>query len=187
MQRHASDKTDRTMTAGLLITLIVSAAPIVAFLVHSARESGRNAEVRVSSSTAAPRNAIVALDGRLRFEDVARQSREFIGYWHSVRLTPEQEAIKAEALTKRPAACCRSSNAYTCCCHCNLSKTVWGLSNYAIATHHLNAKELSRLVDQWLAFANPSGYSGTTCYVDGCGRQFHANGCGGMSESNLVL
>jgi hypothetical protein len=130
---------------------------------------------------------IAVLDGRLKFDDVERQSREFIGYYHSIHLTPDQEETKAEALNGRPAACCRDSNARTCCCECNLSKTVWGLTNLAIARHHANADQVHEVVDAWLVFVNPGGYDGKTCYRGGCALPGDQKGCGGMSEDEIYL
>lgn len=129
----------------------------------------------------------VVLGGRLRFDDATRQAHEFIGYYNSIHLSPEQEALKSAVLQKRPAACCKNSNAYTCCCTCNLSKTVWGLSNYAIAELHVNARELNEVIDGWHVFVNPSGYERDTCYTGGCSLPGKQNGCGGMTEQELSL
>lgn len=135
----------------------------------------------------APKWTVSALGGKLVFNDVAKQSREFIDYYHTIKLTPEQEAIKAEVLEAMPAACCSGSSAYTCCCPCNLSKTLWGLSNYVIAMKGANAAQLKDVVDAWIGFTNRNGYSGNACYSDGCERAFDHNGCGGMEEGRLVL
>lgn len=141
-----------------------------------------------SATAAQPsRGQRTALGGKLRFTDAGVQAREFIGYNSSIQLTAEQEAVKREVLAAMPAACCRDSNAYTCCCGCNLSKSVWGLSNYVLTTHHATADQLLEVVNTWKEFANPAGFSGSSCYSGGCSLPFHQNGCGGMSESNVVL
>ena len=130
---------------------------------------------------------VCVLGGRIRFHDVASQSREYIGYYNSIHLSPHEESIKASALKSRPAACCIKSDAYTCCCTCNLSKTVWGLTNYAIATYHADADQVQEVVDGWLSFVNPAGYDGAACYRGECSRTGHEKGCGGMTEGELSL
>ena len=125
--------------------------------------------------------------GSLVFHDAVAQSREFIGYYHTIELTPEQEAIKKEVLGSMPAACCSGSSAYTCCCPCNLSKTIWGLSNYAIAKQAADARQLRALVDAWMGFVNPDGYRGNACYQGGCDSSLSGGGCGGMQEEKLKV
>jgi hypothetical protein len=118
----------------------------------------------------------------LRFTDVARQTAEFIGYYKSIQLSPEQEAVKKEALTALPAPCCSDNTAFTCCCPCNSAKAWWGLSHYLIARKGYNAAQVKTKVAEWFKFINPSGFPGDTCSTGGCGRPFHKAGCGGMGE-----
>lgn len=125
------------------------------------------------------------LGGKIVFKDASAQSREYIGYYHTVQLSAEQEAVKKEVLAAMPAACCNDSTAYTCCCACNLSKTIWGLSNYVIAKHGAGAKELKPVVDAWLAFVSPNGFAGNTCHRGGCEASMARGGCGGMNEHAL--
>lgn len=134
-----------------------------------------------------PKRTAAALGGTLLFNDAEKQSREFIGYYHTITLTPEQEGIKKEVLSAIPAACCSGSTAYTCCCPCNLSKTIWGLSNYVIARRGADAKQLRGVVDGWTAFINPDGYTGSSCYRGGCDGSLSGGGCGGMKEDKLVV
>ena len=137
---------------------------------------------------AAPERAsVTALGGTLVFRDPAAQSREFMGYYHTIDLTPEQEAIKKEVLGAMPAACCSGSTAYTCCCPCNLSKTIWGLSNYAIAKHGADATQLHAAVDAWMGFINPDGFRGNACYQGGCEGSISGGGCGAMTEEKLTV
>lgn len=140
-----------------------------------------------TQAASAPKWTTSALKGALQFTDAEMQPREFISYYHTIQLTPEQEAIKAQVLKAMPAACCSGSSAYTCCCPCNLSKTLWGLSNYVIAKKGVNAAQLKEVVDSWMAFTNQNGYSGDSCYKGGSEREFHNNGCGGMDESKLSV
>ncbi|RMH19471.1 MAG: hypothetical protein D6696_10490 [Acidobacteria bacterium] len=123
----------------------------------------------------------------LVFTDVRAQTAEFIGYESSIELTAEQEAIKKEALTAIPAPCCSDNTAYTCCCPCNMSRSVWGLSNYLIAERGYGVEELRAKVEEWIDFINPQGFSGDVCYTGGCNRPFAKNGCGGMSPSHQVF
>ncbi len=134
-----------------------------------------------------PARELKALDGKLLFKDALAQSREFMGYYHAIELTPEEEAIKKQVLGAMPAACCSDSTAYTCCCPCNLSKTIWGLSNYVITEHDVNAKELRGVVDTWMAFVNPNGYTGNACHTGGCNGSLSGAGCGGMQEDKLTV
>lgn len=129
---------------------------------------------------------VTVLGGKISFHDPRAQSEEFIGYYHSINLTPVQEAIKKAALGPMSAACCRESSAYTCCCPCNLSKTVWGLSNKAISQYGANAHRVQQIVESWLAYVNPeSGFSGDSCYKGGCANPAHRGGCAAMEESKL--
>lgn len=130
---------------------------------------------------------LAALDGKLLFNDALAQSREFMGYHHTIELTPAQEAIKKQVLGAMPAACCSDSTAYTCCCPCNLSKTIWGLSNYVIARHGADARQLRGVVDTWMAFVNPNGYTGDACHRGGCNGGLSGGGCGGMQEDKLTV
>lgn len=127
-----------------------------------------------------------SLANGVSFHDLESQMKEFIRYERTIELTPEQEAIKKAALERTPAVCCDDYTAYTCCCNCNLSKSLWGLANYLIAVHGMNAEQVSEAAGRWIAFTNPSGYTGNACYTGGCGRAPHANGCGGMDESDVV-
>lgn len=182
-----SQKT-RFFTPGGIVGAALLVAALAAWPVYWwQHDTSHHSRAAAVPRPAAPGTAEVLLAGKLRFTDVAAQSREFIGYHSTIHLTAAQEAIKREVLEAMPAACCRNSNAYTCCCTCNLSKTVWGLSNYVLAQHGASADQLRQVLRAWYDYTNPGGYSGDVCYDGGCSRAFHENGCGGMSESNVVL
>jgi hypothetical protein len=121
-----------------------------------------------------------------RFHDVAAQSIKFISYSKSIALTAEQQDLRDRVLAKIPAPCCKEFPLSTCCCPCNLAKSVWGLSNYLIVEKNASAEQLDRTVKLWLGFTNARGYSGDACDIGGCDRAFSANGCGGMDERNLL-
>lgn len=124
----------------------------------------------------------------VEFTDVESQTREFIGYYHSIQLTPEQEAIKKEALSAIPAPCCSDNTAYTCCCPCNMSKSTWGLSNWLITEKGADALQVRKAAEEWVSFINPDGFSGDVCYTrGGCMRAFADNGCGGMSDQQVIF
>lgn len=125
-------------------------------------------------------------DTKVEFTDVRKQAEEFIGYYQTIQLTPEQEKIKRVALSNLPAPCCMDNSAYTCCCVCNLARTIWGLSAHLITERGFDADPLRAAVVDWVRFVAPDGYSGDACYRGGCTRSFDKNGCGGMDASRLI-
>ena len=124
-------------------------------------------------------------DGEIVFSDVQSQTGQFMDWERTIRLTPEQEAIKKQALGAMPAPCCSDNSAYTCCCPCNLSRTIWGLANYLIAEQGAGVKKVQAKTTEWVAFVNPEGFSGDVCYRGGCPRPFKNNGCGGMKANQV--
>jgi hypothetical protein len=150
------------------VSLLILGAPLCAALAL---------EHAASSRSAAP----------VRFFDAPSQAAEFIGYNRSITLTPGQQKLRERALAAMPAACCDKFSQATCCCPCNLAKTVWGLSSYLIARQHAGVAEVRTATRDWLKFVNPKGFTGDICdSPGGCGRTFSANGCGGMDERNLL-
>ena len=121
------------------------------------------------------------------FDDVKARTTEFIAWSNTIRLTPEQEKTKRQALGSIPAPCCAEYSIATCCCPCNLAKTVWGLANYAIARLGYDTAQTRALTVEWLQATNPAGYSGDSCHRGGCPKRFSANGCGGMKEDAVVF
>ena len=122
----------------------------------------------------------------IEFTDVQKQTLQFIDYYETIELTREQDQIKFDALTELPAVCCASNSAYTCCCVCNLSRTVWGLTAYLITERDYDTKQIQAAVKKWTKFVNSEGFSGDTCFKSGCGRSFENNGCGGMNPRRLA-
>ena len=137
------------------------------------------------------REAIEPLDARaaanepIEFVDARKQAAKFIAYYHSIRLTPEQAAIKKQALSTIPAPCCEDYSIATCCCPCNLAKSVWGLTHHVIADEGYDADEVKEVVGEWIGFTNERGYAGDACYNGRCGRPFSQDGCGGMNEDRI--
>jgi hypothetical protein len=123
----------------------------------------------------------------LSFVDAASQAAEFIGYNRTIALSAEQKNFRDRALSALAAPCCSKFSAATCCCPCNLAKSIWGLSNYLIVERKAGEKQIQKSVHDWLAFVNTKGFSGDVCdTAGGCGRTFSQNGCGGMNEKNLA-
>lgn len=124
---------------------------------------------------------------RPTFTDVKARTSEFIGWSKTILLTPQQEKTKLEALGGIPAPCCKEYSIATCCCPCNLAKTVWGLANHAIARLGYDAAQTRALTLEWIRVTNPAGYSGNACHRGGCSKPFSTNGCGGMKENAIVF
>jgi hypothetical protein len=122
----------------------------------------------------------------LVFADARAQAKEFIGYYRSIKLTLEQERIKVEALAALPAPCCSEYTMATCCCPCNLAKSVWGMSAWLITEQGHGVEQVRQAAKEWIAFINPNGFTGGACSDGGCRRPFEHNGCGGMNGSELL-
>jgi hypothetical protein len=123
--------------------------------------------------------------GDLELYDARSQASEFISYYHSIALSPEQEKIKHHALSAIPAPCCEDYSIATCCCPCNLAKSVWGLSHFLIAEQGYDASKVKEAAEQWISFTNKSGYAGDACYKGRCNQSFEKDGCGGMDEKRI--
>lgn len=110
----------------------------------------------------------------------------YIAYYKSIPLTPEQEKVKAEALETIPAPCCKDFSIATCCCPCNLAKSVWGLAHYLIAVRGQGAGEVRKAARRWLTAANPAGSAGDACDAGRCALPSHEDGCGGMDDRKVL-
>lgn len=142
----------------------------------------------ISTAALAPAEGIAAsgTTQEMEFTDVRQQALQFIDYNNSISLTKQQEAVKREALTAIPAPCCSQYTAHTCCCPCNMAKTIWGLTNFLIAEQGYSADQVREKVTEWIQFINPSGFSGDACFTGRCDKPFNDNGCGGMDESKVI-
>ncbi len=121
------------------------------------------------------------------FEGSREEVLKLMGYYESIRLTPEQEQIREQALGPVPAYCCKNFSAATCCCECNLSRSLWGLSKYLIVEQNAGALEVREAVRSLTQVLNPSGYEGNTCPTGRCNLPFKEGGCGGMDKNRLML
>lgn len=118
--------------------------------------------------------------------DFRAEAAQYIGWYNYYRLTPEQEKIKNDALSRMPAPCCSDNTMATCCCPCNMAKAVWGLSAHLIVEKGYDADQLEKAARQWLSDIKPNGVSGKACYNGGCNRSFEHDGCGGMEEGYIL-
>ncbi len=125
-------------------------------------------------------------------------TQRFIDYHATLSLTPEQERVVKDALSPFGAPCCDDNPMSTCCCDCNLARSVWGLSGYLVAKRNYGVEQVRDSALKWLRFiqsdyyvgqeledrgVNPNRYDlprGDTCYIGDCELPFTADGCGGM-------
>ena len=131
--------------------------------------------------------APVAGRGPEAFTGSLDEIKTFIGFYHSIRLSPEQERLKVEALSAMSAPCCSKYSLATCCCPCNMAKAAWGLAARLITEKGYNAEQIRQAEASWLKQVNPNGFSGDSCFTGGCTRPMRANGCGGMKEESIVF
>lgn len=126
-------------------------------------------------------------DDRSPARTVRARAEQYIDYWNAIKLDTDQERVKDEALQAIKAPCCSQYSMATCCCPCNLAKSVWGLSHYLIARKGYTAPQVKKAVLQWLEAINPSGFTGNACFTGGCKRPFAKNGCGGMEAAQVIV
>ncbi len=130
-------------------------------------------------------------------------TQQFISYYNATRLTPAQKSIMQDALLPLKAPCCDDNSMATCCCPCNLAKSVWGLSSYLIVEKNYDADQVRESALEWLHFihsnyyiiqelksrgVDPATYGlshENPCYVGKCELPFMQGGCGGMGDLRL--
>lgn len=115
------------------------------------------------------------------------EMQTFIGYHETIRLSPEQERLKVEALSAMPAPCCSRYSLATCCCPCNMAKAAWGLAAWLITEKGYDAEQVRQAEADWLKVGNPRGFSGDSCFSGGCTRPMRENGCAGMKQDSIVF
>ena len=113
--------------------------------------------------------------------ELRERTARLVEHSSSIRLTPEQQSVKREALAGIPAPCGDGNSLAMACCRCNLGKSIGGLAS-ELAAGGADVGRVREAVHEWLAETNPSGYSGTACSRKRCERPFHADGCGGMKD-----
>ncbi len=119
-------------------------------------------------------------------DDLRLRTEELIGYSKTVTLSPEQERVKADALTSIKAPCGDRNSLAVRCCPCNLGRSIVGLANHLIAREGADAPRVREAVLDWIRRTNPSGYSGAACDRKRCDQPFRKDGCGGMTDARLV-
>lgn len=159
-------------TYAILGTAVLAAAALFAFQLAGAAQAASKP---------------LTTAGGVELHDVEAQTKQFIRYNEEIQLTPAQERIRVEALSAIPAPCCSDNSAATCCCPCNMAKSVWGLSKYLITEKGAGVAEVRQAAQDWFQFINPEGFSGDVCYIGGCNRAFDENGCGGMRHDRPVF
>ena len=128
-----------------------------------------------------------AAEDLLAFTGDRAEAERLIAHYQEIELTPEQEAVRVAALEAIPAACCKEFSAATCCCECNLSRAIWGLSKVLITTLGYDAAQVRAAVTDYYAAVNPDGFPGDSCGTGKCGIPFAQGGCGGMRADQLVF
>ena len=138
-------------------------------------------------------------------------TQQFIDWYNSIALSAEEQAMRDAALSSLVAPCCDDYPMSTCCCECNLARSVWGLSAYLITEKGYEVGQVQEASSQWLHFIRPDYYVASalveeginprqfgfttedSCYTGGCNLPFysrtssgHLGGCGGMEELVLV-
>lgn len=120
------------------------------------------------------------------YEGSEQDVLDLMAFYKSIELSPEQEQVREAALRDMPAPCCSNFSAATCCCECNLSRSLWGLAKHLIADRGADAGQVRSAVESWVAALNPEGYEGRTCSTGQCNLPFKEDGCGGMAETHLI-
>lgn len=118
-------------------------------------------------------------------EEVRERAREYIHHYQTISLTGAQKAVRDEALSALPAPCCSQFTMATCCCECNLAKSVWGMANQLIVEEGAGVEAVRAAAEEWIETMNPDGFSGKSCFNGGCQRSFEHDGCGGMDASRV--
>jgi len=134
-------------------------------------------------------------------------TQQFINWYNSIALSAEEQATRDSALSSPVAPCCDKYPMSTCCCECNLARSVWGLSAYLITEKGYGVEQVQEAASQWLHFIRPDYYVGRaleeeginperlgfttkdSCFADRCDYPFyietsssHLGGCGGMKD-----
>ena len=121
-----------------------------------------------------------------QFSGSRTEVQALMQHYEAIQLTAEQEKIRRTALQPMPAPCCNNFSAATCCCECNLSRSLWGLSKFLIVEKEADAEQVRAAVEAWVQALNPSGYEGKTCSTGQCNLPFKQGGCGGMNKARLI-
>jgi hypothetical protein len=169
------------------------------WLLSQRQKAGSVTPTEVAAEIIPQRGAPTSYDISLSLNNTQR----FIDYYNETTLAPEQKSTMRNALLPLKAPCCDDNSMATCCCPCNLAKSVWGLSSYLIVEKNYGVDQVRESALQWLRFIHsnyyviqelknrgidPGAYGlshENPCYVGGCELPFVEGGCGGMGD--LIL
>ena len=129
-----------------------------------------------------------------------RNTAQFVEWFYTIELNESEQALKDSALSALVAPCCDDNSAATCCCECNLTRSVWGLSAYLIRDRAFDEEGVRQAAFDWLRFARPDYYIAAaleergyepsefglttygSCYRGICEFPLTEGGCAGMTE-----
>ena len=129
-----------------------------------------------------------------------RNTARFIDWFYGIELTQAEAEIKDRALEGLAAPCCDDNTAATCCCVCNLSRSLWGLSAHLVRDEGYGVDDLRAAADEWLRFTRPDYYVAVelqargldpadfglttfgSCYRNLCDVPLTEGGCAGMTD-----
>jgi hypothetical protein len=131
----------------------------------------------------------------------------FIDWYNTIGLTQAERMLRDDALAPFVAPCCDEYPMSTCCCECNLSRSIWGLCAYLISEYGYSIDQLRVAALQWSRFIRPDYYvaqaleeagrnpaiygvsTESSCFTDRCELPFYREvgpryigGCGGMED-----
>ena len=183
--RHSTSRPGRSAAA--LLVLAAACLGASASVAASGRATA-DAPAPAASSHAHHASAATAKPPATpAFTGDRAETERFIAYDKSIQLTAAQEVVRLEALTPMAAPCCKEFSAATCCCRCNMMRARDGLAKHLIADLGLDATSVRAQVAAWHQAINPDGFTGDSCSTGQCGHAFKDNGCGGMTEGQLVF
>jgi hypothetical protein len=185
---------------GVVIFILLFGGSTIA---QNSNEVQSKKEKRELSIVARVRAEIIPKEGQKTSYGIAlspENTERFVDYYKNINLTFEQKKIKDNALSKIPATCCPDKPMSTCCCTCNLAKSVWGLSNFLIKEKNYDSKQVKKEALLWLHFIREEYYikeelkkrgielssvgltpERSSCYTRRCNLSFKESGCGGMN------
>lgn len=123
----------------------------------------------------------------IQFTGARNEVERNLYHYENISLTTSQEERMQRALGPLSAPCCSDFSMATCCCECNLARSVWGLSKHLISERNLGEEAVRTAAVDWIEAINPRGFSGDVCATGGCGRSFMEGGCGGMTRKKPVI
>lgn len=129
-----------------------------------------------------------------------RNTAQFIDWYYEIELSVDEASIKDQALGALVAPCCDDNSAATCCCECNLTRSVWGLSAHLIRETGYGIEAVRDAAFEWLRFSRPDYYLAAaleeegldpqsfglttygSCYRGICNYPVTEGGCAGMTD-----